>query len=76
MSSPHEFQHLMRRNCKLIYLRLNNSRLNYFSKSGRRYYSSIFFDCKALLNDRSDKKPFDMYAYLHEKYPTIPREIQ
>jgi hypothetical protein len=65
VTTPHEFQYLMKKSCKLMYLRLNNSRLNYFSKSGRRYYSSIFFDCKALLNERAAKKPLDLYAYFH-----------
>lgn len=52
LTSPHEFQCMMKKSSKLLYLRLNNSRLNYFSKSGRRFYSSLFFDCKALLSER------------------------
>jgi len=73
LDSPHEFQYLMNKSCKLLYLRLNNSRLNYFSKSGHRYYSSVFFDCKTLLSERPEKKPFDLYAYFQEKYPSLPR---
>lgn len=74
MSSQHEFREMMAKNSKLLYLRLNNSKLNYFARAGRRFYSSIFFDCRTIMNQ--DKRPFDIYEHFRRKYPTIPMSVQ